>query len=313
MDIEYLREFMVLSECSSLSKASGKLSLAPSTFSRHISALEKYLNVVLIRRGTAVYELTPEGQLFLELACQVVETFDEAVYRTREMKMQKSSVLTVGGDLRLNSIMTLVANTITYLARQKAPVNLNIFERHTSSSIATIASHDNIENLLNKTLDIAVVIAHKVTELDRINSLELCQERFAFFVNKNSQLALSKEPLKLTDLRNMILVTTLAYKVMYERILEVFRLEEIELKTRVSVHRSYCDIYIARSLNELFILPESNVDRIAPVELSGLMRLEIDDPNAYFTLAALCRADEENHGISLFFDTIKELAGHIKA
>jgi DNA-binding transcriptional LysR family regulator len=310
MEIEYLREFMALSEHSSFSKASRKLSLAPSTFSRHIAALERHLDVVLIRRGTAEYQLTPEGQLFLELAYQAVTAYDEAVKRTKEMKAQNSRLLTIGGDLRLTSVMTLVANSITLLAHQRAPATYSLYERHSSSSIATLASHDTIESLLNGTLDVAVSIAYdELSRAGAISSLPLCQEPFMFFVNKEHPLAASRQPVRLIDFRDMVLITTLAYRSMYEHVLKVCREAGFELKTRVSVHRSYCDIYVARSINELFITPASNIGRIAPVDISGLVPVEVSDPDAFFTLTALWRTDDEKRGVALFLETIEKLAG----
>lgn len=61
MNIDYLKEFVVLADNSSFSGAAEVLFLSQSSLSKHIKALEQELDVLLFRRTTRCLELTEEG------------------------------------------------------------------------------------------------------------------------------------------------------------------------------------------------------------------------------------------------------------
>jgi len=62
MKLDYLREFLVLSQELNYSSASARLYISQSTLSRHISILETQLGGKLLERSTHSVELTPLGK-----------------------------------------------------------------------------------------------------------------------------------------------------------------------------------------------------------------------------------------------------------
>lgn len=71
MEIDYLKEFIILAEVQNYLEASERLFIAQSTLSRHIKLLEDSLNQKLIDISTKKLKLTPYGELLLPYARQI--------------------------------------------------------------------------------------------------------------------------------------------------------------------------------------------------------------------------------------------------
>ncbi|MCK4286136.1 MAG: LysR family transcriptional regulator, partial [Candidatus Lokiarchaeota archaeon] len=79
MNIEYLRNFIMLTQYKSFSRLARELPLSQSTLSHQISKLEKdFGGVVLIDRSTKKFELTKAGTLFLKYATQIIDLYDKS-------------------------------------------------------------------------------------------------------------------------------------------------------------------------------------------------------------------------------------------
>ena len=68
MDLKVFEDFLTLAECRSFSRAASRRNSAQSAFSRRIQALENWLGAILIDRRASVLQLTPAGEVFLEMA-----------------------------------------------------------------------------------------------------------------------------------------------------------------------------------------------------------------------------------------------------
>ena len=78
MNIEYLRNFIKLTQYKSFSKLARDLPLSQSTLSHQISQLEKEFNgVILIDRTTKKFELTQAGNVLLKSAEQIIDLYDK--------------------------------------------------------------------------------------------------------------------------------------------------------------------------------------------------------------------------------------------
>lgn len=78
MNIEYLNEFILLSESSSYQQAADMLFLSQATLTRHIQALEKELNTELFDRSARSNKLTEAGRIFLASAYTIVDSYSSA-------------------------------------------------------------------------------------------------------------------------------------------------------------------------------------------------------------------------------------------
>lgn len=77
MQIEYLRNFIKLTQFKSFSKVAQELPISQSTLSHQISQLEKGFGGKLIDRSTKKFELTKAGKIFLEYAERIINIYDD--------------------------------------------------------------------------------------------------------------------------------------------------------------------------------------------------------------------------------------------
>jgi DNA-binding transcriptional LysR family regulator len=77
MNIEYLRNFIKLTQYKSFSKLASELPISQSTLSHQISQLEKeFGEIKLIDRTTKKFEITKAGKILLEYAQKLIEIYD---------------------------------------------------------------------------------------------------------------------------------------------------------------------------------------------------------------------------------------------
>ncbi len=72
MDIEWLEDFLVLSDLSSFTRAAQARNVTQSAFSRRIRSLEEWIGIPLVDRDTVPPRLTMAGHLFRDAAREMV-------------------------------------------------------------------------------------------------------------------------------------------------------------------------------------------------------------------------------------------------
>ena len=77
MDINHVREFIVLAQTGNFMEAAEILFSTQSTLSKHIKNLETEMGVSLFERTTRKVVINKYGQLFLPIAKQIVELQDQ--------------------------------------------------------------------------------------------------------------------------------------------------------------------------------------------------------------------------------------------
>ncbi|MEM1283614.1 MAG: LysR family transcriptional regulator [Chlamydiota bacterium] len=82
-----LHAFLIIAETGSFTKASKTVGRTQSAISQQIAKLEKSIDRTLFKRGSRV-TLTPEGEIFLAYAKQVLELHQELLDRFKEPQLQ---------------------------------------------------------------------------------------------------------------------------------------------------------------------------------------------------------------------------------
>ena len=190
MDIELMREFIVLSQTLNYTKAAEKLHLTQPTLSKHIASLEKELGCKLLERDRRHVALTDVGGVFAAAAMQIVDIFDEVQGRIGEM--QTRNPLRACGTLQDSGIMAITSIASTILdAEGHAPVEY---------SNASAASY--VDQLLSGEVDLAL----SYFNLDQLEPLglscaPLARSRFVALVSLDNPVARLKG-VSIDDLRN---------------------------------------------------------------------------------------------------------------
>lgn len=98
MTLKQLEVFLAVADTRSFSKGGEMVSLAQSTASQHIRALEDELNVRLLDRSASQVALTEVGRLFYEHAARICRQCSEATEAIRRFQGLEQAILRVGAS-----------------------------------------------------------------------------------------------------------------------------------------------------------------------------------------------------------------------
>lgn len=161
MQVGYLQEFLELVNYMNFTVAARKLNLTQSALSKHIAALEKEFDVVLVDRGKQQIELTQQGRIFCEEASRILDAYHGAYRRVHEV----SSEIRVAGALRDSAIRYLISTTQDNL--RDANESLRVVSReYPASSLA--------EALAEKKIDLIIDVMHESSHADGDFDIEEC-------------------------------------------------------------------------------------------------------------------------------------------
>lgn len=96
MELRYIKEFTVLAEYKSFSKAADELYISQPTLTKHIQALERELGGRLFNRNTHGISLSKFGELFLPFAIRISKVQKEYESALQSYRRMKSSSFTIG-------------------------------------------------------------------------------------------------------------------------------------------------------------------------------------------------------------------------
>ena len=104
MEIKWIEDFLALAQYQSFSRAAEFRNVTQSGFSRRIQSLEQWVGAELIDRSSFPPALTPAGQLFREVAEDILhKLFDtRAIIRTEQRISGKSLQIAAGHTIALN-------------------------------------------------------------------------------------------------------------------------------------------------------------------------------------------------------------------
>ena len=126
MEIEFLRDFTVIAQLESFSRAAEELSISQSSLSKHMLALERELGVSLLERTSRSVALSRAGANILPLATQICAMQNQIrLAADREVKHGKQF-------LKIASIPVMaqydITGTIARFQKNHPEVNLEVME-----------------------------------------------------------------------------------------------------------------------------------------------------------------------------------------
>ncbi|QJQ96677.1 MULTISPECIES: LysR family transcriptional regulator [Halomonadaceae] len=92
LETKWLEDFVALANTRSFSASARQRHVTQPAFSRRIRSLEQAVGVTLVDRSTTPVGLTPEGQLFLVTARNLVEQLNECLGRLRGVSMANEAL-----------------------------------------------------------------------------------------------------------------------------------------------------------------------------------------------------------------------------
>ncbi|MEY8315081.1 LysR family transcriptional regulator [Adlercreutzia muris] len=282
MEISLLREFIVLSQTLNYTKAAEMLHLAQPTLSKHIVAMEKELGCSLLERDRRRVELTEAGNVFAAAALQMVDTYDEARERVREI--QTHTPLKVNGIMSDSAIASITSIAASFLdAEGEMPIVYN-----------SINDTNYLEQLLEGEADILLTYA----ELEKLDDLGLAyapliRSPFVAMVSFDSPLA-SLKSVSMDDLRNYRFVKFAdGYALSgWANIDRICQEHGFTPRTRAVLGRTYMN-YTATPLGveDVMILQSFMPQLRYLADFSHMSVLPVTDDDAAFRLYAIYKKD----------------------
>jgi DNA-binding transcriptional LysR family regulator len=183
MDIQQLKNFLILSNTLNFRKAAEQINIVQPALSRQIQLLEKEAGVLLLNRNKRTVTLTEAGMLFKKETTRILQDLDKMIVRAAQLHNGEAGEIKV---THASSAMNTVVPSFLVKVKYTWP-NLK-------TTVQESSNFHQIEMLLTRKTDIG--IAPNIILPAEANSRILYRENFVLILPANHPL--SKK--KITDL-----------------------------------------------------------------------------------------------------------------
>ncbi|MGN0774181.1 MAG: LysR family transcriptional regulator [Candidatus Ventricola sp.] len=268
MDIEYICEFVILSETCNYMEAADQLFISQSALSRHIKTLEESLGVQLLDRSTRKVSLSRFGMLFLPYARQILATRYE--YETAISTALKAA----HGNIRIGAIPVMshyhITDLILRFQKENPGISLDLIEGDTT---------DLTRMLRSGQCDIAFVREGE-DSTDEFNIIHHDTDQLAAFLRKDHPFA-SRQFIRIEHLRTEPLMLLSKNTFMYALCVEACRKAGFEPNVVLTTRRGSNMLDFARKGMGIALLTKRPTlplmtDDIAAIDIEPRIITNID-------------------------------------
>ena len=288
MKLEYINEFLTLGKVLNFSKAAEELYMSQSLLSRHISALEKELDIELFKRDTHSVELTKAGKTAMLSFAAIAEEQNHLIKEIEQIKAGFYGKLVIGvADLLLDDYFE---NRMSFFRKQHESIEVEIRSGHIE---------EVIRDFRKKETDIAFILSAAPVFPDAyyypIGEIPvLCA------VSEQNLLS-GKDLISVQDLEGQSLVVPPAaeYTDFLNNLLSV---HHITAGSLISTSNDYLLFPVVRREKALTLIP----DPLKDYPHKDITVLPLDDPSIRFYTGAVFRKSADNPSVLLFLDSLIE-------
>ena len=192
MNIEYLRNFIKLTQYKSFSKLANELPISQSTLSHQLSQLEKdFGEVILIDRTTKKFELTKAGLLFLEHAKKIINLYDSCKIEILKFKDQIEEDIIISASTIPGS--HILPRYIADFRNKNSNANFRILINNSLKSI---------ENLNKGIVDFAGIGSFMSYNERNFDYIKIGEDEFKFICSPNHELLKGGNLVNFFELKN---------------------------------------------------------------------------------------------------------------
>lgn len=189
MQIEYLREFLVLEKTLNLGKAAKILHISQSALSKHISALEDEFELDLFKRVGKTLQLTEAGAAFRDGATIIVNDVNNFTRSMRSIRDRSGATIEIA---YLPAVASFLVGPIYDWFSKHAP---DTHPRLLSTSASEISA-----GMLDKSISYAITLDFGDLD-DQCSSMPIYDEEFLLVLSPRHRLA-EKDRVTRADLIN---------------------------------------------------------------------------------------------------------------
>ena len=191
MDIQMIKEFLVLADHLNYQEAAEELYISLSSLSKHITKMEKELTFLLFDRSTHKVQLSPYGKIFYSYAKEIIHSYDNCLEALKSYNSKLRKQITIC-YMPLLSQYGLI-ESIASFHRTNPQIEMHIFE------------DSNPINVLNaKKCDVAFSAEYESSKTDFRRYL--CNIDCLAAVVPNGHRFAEKESINIEDLRGEHLI-----------------------------------------------------------------------------------------------------------
>jgi DNA-binding transcriptional LysR family regulator len=177
VNIEYLRNFILLTQYKSFSKLARELPISQSTLSHQISQLEKIFKVILIDRSTKRFELTKAGVLLLAHATQIIDLYDKCKIEISKFQDQDVEDIIISASTIPGS--QILPRYLAEFRNKNSKVNFKILINNSKKSM---------ESLKNGIVDFAGMGSFMNYKEKDFDYIKIGEEELKFICSPNHEL-----------------------------------------------------------------------------------------------------------------------------
>lgn len=191
MNIQSLRYFISVTKHLNFTKAAEEFYIAQSAMSQQILRLEKELDVSLFDRSYKNITLTHEGTVFLEDACCIVNRYDRAIAKLKNLKKDCKDVIHIAFNGQYERVffpdlMSIFLNSYPNIQLKLHFCPLNKIEYELEQGVYDLVigyPYEFIDNKILQTItlfrdniSLAVNHSHPITQKESIDFMEFKEE-----------------------------------------------------------------------------------------------------------------------------------------
>ncbi len=300
MELEYLKDFIVMAEYEDLFEASERLYVTPSSLSRHLRSIEDEVNVELFERASRKMKLNRYGEIFLDYARQMVQ-MDEACRKHLHNEQER-----MGNVLHVASLgMTkedAISEALRKFMKQYPEYQVRVHEEDTFK---------NWDQLYRMESSFAFVMEH---ERSHVGVERLCfgSDMLAAALHREHPLA-ARQVLTAHALREESLLLFEKRSYMYQISMSIFDKERVKPRVAATAFRGENLLNLAaRKMGIALLMREFAEKHIAEHENEALVVLPIE-PELRLEVNLVYRSGGEKNRRAIeraFLECMQEAATH---
>lgn len=286
MDINRLKEFIVLADCLNYSKAANTLFLTQPVLSRHIHDLEETFGTQLFIRDTHKVQLTPIGKVAAQEISKIIDVYNES------MRNIHLAIDHVNDNLHVGFLGLAVKPFITQF--------LALFHtQHPEINISYVDSNldELIDDVSNGSLDLAFITHIEPERFKGLTCRKIMNDPLCAVLPLDDPLT-EQETVSLEDLAGKPMIvfdkntnphTALFHERLFHRL--HFKLNEVRKVSNVETGLFYVTLGVG-----IFIIPE----HLKAMANENVAVRQISDEEAYLTLHLIWRTDNKKKSVDTF-------------
>ncbi|MFZ7101249.1 MAG: LysR family transcriptional regulator [Peptococcaceae bacterium] len=284
IDLDYIREFIILSKILNFSKTAEMLHMTQPTLSRHLICLEEEVGTCLVRRTKRNVRLTTSGKVFLEKAIGMVAQYDDAVKAIKQLDITHKRQLGLG---------------LLYYQKEFFLEKIELFKHKYPDIILNFVAatpNELLKELLDRNIDVCATMHIDFKNVELLKFVDLYTEPLIMMTSSKHALS-NRKSIQAKDLAKEVFVNVDDdfYRGYFEYIKLLFKSNGVNIANPILVSNYEMMLLAVQSGVGIAILT-TNMKR----HLTNCAILEIENDNFVITRSLAYRSDNTNNATQLF-------------